>query len=277
MTTPTLTMLRERIPALDLLLVGVDHYGLGAKPAARFDLLVFYQGLHCPVCTKYLSELARLEAEFEMRGLRSVAISFDGSEIAAKDSREAQSELCVLRLQPAAAIRPRRGSQPEPRPRRGARILQRAPRLSDQGRRNALLGSDVNDGVRRSDWCHGPPDYKGPPHARRLRGRGLRHGRTKSLRCVVVPRAFDYDLPEPGGHAQDLTMPTESCLLFHQRAGCNALLICKLIDCRLFCSYRSVKCSPKQVEGKSCYALSQGDEASARAPRVQSLNQGKIL
>lgn len=277
MTTSTHTTPRERIPALDLPLVGADHYGLGTKPAARFDLRVFYQGLHCTVCTKYLSELERFAPEFEKLGVRSIAISVDGSESAAKDGRESQSEPCVLRLRSSAASRPRMGTPPEPRPRRGARVLQRAPRLSDQARRNALVRSDVNDVVRRPDWRHRLPDYKGPPHARQLRVRGLRHGRTQSLRCTVVPSAIDYDLPEPGGHTQDLMLPTDSCFMFHQRADCNALVICKLGDCRLFCSPGSVKCPPKQVKGASYCTLSPGDDASAREPRVQSLNQGEIL
>lgn len=84
MTTPTPLMPREHVPALDLPLVGGGRYALGAKPAERFDLLVFYRGLHCPLCAKYLMELERLAPEFEKRGVRTVAISADGSERAAK-------------------------------------------------------------------------------------------------------------------------------------------------------------------------------------------------
>ena len=93
MTTPTPLMPRERVPALDLPLVGGGSYVLGAKPAQRFDLLVFYRGLHCPVCTKYLLELERLAPEFEKRGVRSVAISSDGSERASKMAEKVKANL----------------------------------------------------------------------------------------------------------------------------------------------------------------------------------------
>ena len=86
-------MPRERVPALDLPLVGGGRHVLGAKPAQRFDLLVFYRGLHCPVCTKYLLELQLLAPEFEKRGVRSVAISSDGSEHAAKMAEKVKANL----------------------------------------------------------------------------------------------------------------------------------------------------------------------------------------
>ena len=93
MTAPTPLMPRESVPALDLPLVGGGRYVLGAEPAQRFDLLVFYRGLHCPVCTKYLLELERLAPEFEKRGVRSVAISSDGSERAAKMAEKVKANL----------------------------------------------------------------------------------------------------------------------------------------------------------------------------------------
>lgn len=93
MTTPTPLMPRERVPALDLPMVGGGRYVLGAKPAQRFDLLVFYRGLHCPVCTKYLTELERLAPEFEKRGVRSVAISADNSESAMEMAEKVKASL----------------------------------------------------------------------------------------------------------------------------------------------------------------------------------------
>ena len=93
MTTRTPLMPRERVPALDLSLVGGGRYVLGANPAQRFDLLVFYRGLHCPVCAKYLIELERLAPEFEKRGVRSVAVSSDGPERAAKMAEKVKASL----------------------------------------------------------------------------------------------------------------------------------------------------------------------------------------
>ena len=52
----------------------------GATPAEKFDLVVFYRGLHCPICTKYLLEPERLAPEFQKRGVNLIAISSDDEE-----------------------------------------------------------------------------------------------------------------------------------------------------------------------------------------------------
>ena len=53
-------------------------------------------------------------------------------------------------------------------------------------------------------------------------------------------------------HVQELAMPMESCLFFHECAGCRELLRPLPGDCCVFCSYGSVKCPPKQIEGSAC-------------------------
>lgn len=65
------------VPTLNVPLIQGGRFVLGAAPAERFDLLVFYRGLHCPVCAKYLSELERLGEEFIKRGVAATAISCD--------------------------------------------------------------------------------------------------------------------------------------------------------------------------------------------------------
>lgn len=71
---------RQPVPALSLALVGGGRFVLGADPAERFDLIVFYRGLHCPICAKYLIELERLAPEFAKRGVAIVAASSDDAE-----------------------------------------------------------------------------------------------------------------------------------------------------------------------------------------------------
>ena len=68
---------RQPVPALDVPLVSGGRFVLGASPGQRFDLLVFYRGLHCPICAKYLLELERLAPEFASRGVQVVAVSSD--------------------------------------------------------------------------------------------------------------------------------------------------------------------------------------------------------
>ena len=75
--------------------------------------------------------------------------------------------------------------------------------------------------------------------------------------------------------AQDLAMPTYSCLFFHPCAGCGPLLSPKPGNCCVFCSYGSAKCPPKQAEAGTCCEASAGDDV--RAPGAQSLNQGELL
>ena len=65
------------VPSLNVPLVHGGRFVLGATPAEHFDLLVFYRGLHCPVCAKYLLELERLGEAFIKRGVVATAISCD--------------------------------------------------------------------------------------------------------------------------------------------------------------------------------------------------------
>jgi peroxiredoxin len=73
-------MPRHPVPALNVALTDGSRFVLGAAPGERFDLVVFYRGLHCPICAKYLLELERLAPEFEKRGVQVVAISSDDGE-----------------------------------------------------------------------------------------------------------------------------------------------------------------------------------------------------
>ncbi|MDM7950378.1 peroxiredoxin-like family protein [Hydrogenophaga sp.] len=77
---PSILLPRQPVPALDLPLTNGERFVLGAQPGEQFDLLVFYRGLHCPLCAKYLIELERLAPEFASRGVNVVAISSDTEE-----------------------------------------------------------------------------------------------------------------------------------------------------------------------------------------------------
>lgn len=79
MTTTALTP-RLPVPALNVPLTQGGRFVLGASPGERFDMVVFYRGLHCPICAKYLMELERLAPEFAKRGVQVVAVSSDTAE-----------------------------------------------------------------------------------------------------------------------------------------------------------------------------------------------------
>jgi peroxiredoxin len=75
---------RYPVPALNVALTGGGRFVLGATPGEKFDLLVFYRGLHCPICAKYLIELERLAPEFANRGVQVLAVSSDDADRAQK-------------------------------------------------------------------------------------------------------------------------------------------------------------------------------------------------
>jgi len=56
-----------------------------AKPQ-RFSLIVFYRGLHCPICKTYIAELNKSVTEFTTRGVETIAVSSD-TEARARDAQ----------------------------------------------------------------------------------------------------------------------------------------------------------------------------------------------
>lgn len=71
---------RQAVPALSVPTLQHGNYVLTDEKPAQFSLVVFYRGLHCPICHKYLLELSRLESEFEKRGVAVIALSSDTRE-----------------------------------------------------------------------------------------------------------------------------------------------------------------------------------------------------
>jgi len=78
--TPQALMPRQPVPRLQLATLDHGPFDLAADAAPAFTLLVFYRGLHCPICLKYLLELGRLQADFEQRGVKILALSSDTPE-----------------------------------------------------------------------------------------------------------------------------------------------------------------------------------------------------
>jgi peroxiredoxin len=68
---------RKPVPALRLSLAGGSSFDIASEKPENFTLLVFYRGLHCPICKTQLRELEGKLGEFEKRGVNVVAISSD--------------------------------------------------------------------------------------------------------------------------------------------------------------------------------------------------------
>lgn len=71
-------MPRQAVPPLQVPTLDHGSFTLGDDTAPNFTMVVFYRGLHCPICLKYLLELGRLQPEFDKRGVKLIAISSDG-------------------------------------------------------------------------------------------------------------------------------------------------------------------------------------------------------
>ena len=73
-------MPRQAVPALSLPTLAHGEFKVLEDAAPNFTLVVFYRGLHCPICLKYLLELGRSLPEFDKRGVKVLAASSDGRE-----------------------------------------------------------------------------------------------------------------------------------------------------------------------------------------------------
>jgi peroxiredoxin len=73
----TLPIPRKTMPQLQVPLAGGGQFDLHSEKPKNFTMIVFYRGLHCPQCRKYLTDLETKVPEFEKRGVSMVAISCD--------------------------------------------------------------------------------------------------------------------------------------------------------------------------------------------------------
>ena len=71
---------RTKAPELSVKTVSGQTWTLSDRKPERFTLVVFYRGLHCPICRGYLGELVKLQGEFRSRGVEVVAISSDSND-----------------------------------------------------------------------------------------------------------------------------------------------------------------------------------------------------
>lgn len=68
---------RKPVPELKVRTVTGEEWDVYEKTPEHFILIVFYRGLHCPICRNYLTELEKSYDEFISQGLDIIAISSD--------------------------------------------------------------------------------------------------------------------------------------------------------------------------------------------------------
>lgn len=77
-----------QVPALKLPLVGGGTFDLSKETPENFTMVLFYRGLHCPVCKNYLGGLAAILEDFEAAGFSVVVASMNGKDLAEKAAAE---------------------------------------------------------------------------------------------------------------------------------------------------------------------------------------------
>lgn len=75
-------------PALSVPTVGGGEWTLAAQQPDTFTMVVFYRGLHCPICKQYLGQLDKLVPDYEKAGFSVIAVSMDDEERATKSRAE---------------------------------------------------------------------------------------------------------------------------------------------------------------------------------------------
>lgn len=78
----------QAVPDFTVPLIDGGEFKLSEQLGENFTLLLFYRGVHCPICKMQLRELQRKLGEFAERGINVVAISMDSKERAQKSSDE---------------------------------------------------------------------------------------------------------------------------------------------------------------------------------------------
>ena len=79
---------RQQVPELMLKTVDSGDWSLHKQTPGSFTLLVFYRGLHCPICRTYLRDLQNHLDELSELGVASIAISGDDEERAKRTKQE---------------------------------------------------------------------------------------------------------------------------------------------------------------------------------------------
>ncbi|PZW42382.1 alkyl hydroperoxide reductase subunit AhpC [Mesonia algae] len=75
---------RQEVPELVVNTVNGMDWNLRETEPENFNLIIFYRGLHCPVCKSYLEELNGLISDYSERGVNVIAISSNNKELAEK-------------------------------------------------------------------------------------------------------------------------------------------------------------------------------------------------
>lgn len=93
-------------PPLEFKTLADDTWNLADQQPEQFTMVVFYRGLHCPVCKSYLNELAEKAGDYRKRGVKPVVVSGDDPARAGKANTDwGLDSLVVGHSLPTATMR----------------------------------------------------------------------------------------------------------------------------------------------------------------------------
>lgn len=73
-----------KAPTLSLPIAGGGTFDLSAQSPDAATMVIFYRGLHCPVCETYMAKVTEKAAAFAKAGMPIVVASMDGQDRAEK-------------------------------------------------------------------------------------------------------------------------------------------------------------------------------------------------
>ena len=68
---------RKPVPGLEVPTLAGETWKLAERKPENFTMIVFYRGLHCPICSNYMRDLDRKLGDFAAHGVAVIAISPD--------------------------------------------------------------------------------------------------------------------------------------------------------------------------------------------------------
>ncbi|HEX6103249.1 MAG TPA: peroxiredoxin-like family protein, partial [Alphaproteobacteria bacterium] len=70
----------QPVPALAVDTLAGKRFDVATQTPKNFTQIVFYRGMHCPICKNYLRSIDARLADFEGHGVETIAISMDSRE-----------------------------------------------------------------------------------------------------------------------------------------------------------------------------------------------------
>ena len=78
----------QSVPALTVPLAGGGEFSLNATAPENFTIVIFYRGLHCPICKGQLTDFRSKLHDFTALGIDVVAVSMNTQELAEQTARD---------------------------------------------------------------------------------------------------------------------------------------------------------------------------------------------